>query len=570
MLSTPYDQGSLATRGGGAPPSSPARRYIGECAQSLESALTPLMAALFDKVDDALYDLADKSPSNGLYTVYFDGMRIIRKQHRSIQLNFLRLLREGADNVAAGLLKRSPSPSLESGSQDFGLIQDAELEEILAIDNLVSKADSRYRRDLMEMNHYLGGLLDRDSFDGRSNPFGPSAICEAFRGALNTAQQLEPPIRLVLYKLFDKNVTDRLGDFYAGCVKLALAGGHRPGSGFAYLLHRGTGAEPPPDAGSDATAPNRRQTPELRETPSLPFEKFQELLGRQRPADAGRAGSRHGGAPLETSELLAVLSSLDSIAVGQGALSPGSLRANLSAILESQAGETRDLARKDQDTLDLVFMFFEHLLQGNGLPDPIKVLIGRMQIPVAKLALLDKGFFSEQGHPARQLINHIGEAAVGWSDDDRGPDSLYGMIERVVERLILDFDGDPGLFARLDRYFVAFIAREQARARAAEAQSVARLATRMPDSEQRAVTAALEACMARYPQVPPAVETMLREGWQPAMLAAYRSDRTESGAWRAGLELADRLLWSVQPKTDLEDRRQLLRWIPDKIGRAHV
>ena len=563
-MGTPYEKGTPA--GSGAPPSIQARHYVGECARLLDTAIPPLMTALFDKVDDALYDLADKSTSNGLHTVYFDAMRIIRKQRNAIQLNFLRLLRQGADQVAAGFLKCDPSSSPDPSSQDFGLVQDAELEEILAIDNLVSKADSRYRGDLMEMNHYLGGLLDRDSLDGRCNPFGPYAICEAFRGALDTAQQLEPPIRLVLYKLFDKNVTDRLGDYYTGCVKLALAGGHRSGAGFAHLLHRGTGAAATAGGTSAATAPEPAPVPEpeLPQTLSLPFETMQELLGRQRPPDSGGRG-RAGRVTLQTSELLAVLSNLDAVAVGQEALTPVALRASLAAILGSRSDEVRGLAPRDEDTLDLVFMFFEHLLQGNALPDPIKVLIGRMQIPVAKLALLDKGFFSEQGHPARQLLNHIGEAAVGWSDDDRGPDSLYGMIERVVERLILDYDGDPGLFARLDRYFVAFIAREQNRARATEAQSIAQAATRMPDAEYRAVAAALDACMARYPQVPPAVESILREGWQPAMLVAYRSERPDSAAWQAGLELADLLLWSVQPKTDAEQRRQLLRRIPELL-----
>ncbi len=561
-MNNPGEQVALGARVLSVSPA--ARRYIGECARLLEAALSPLTGALFDKVDDALYDLADKSVSNGLYTVYYDGMRIIRKKRHGIQLNFSRLIREVADRAASGVLvEHGESLVPDYGSLDYGLVPEAELEESLAIDNLVSKADSRYRRDLMEMNHHLAALLNREQLDGRCNPFGPAALCEAFRGALDTAPELEPQIRLVLYKLFDKNVTDRLGEFYADCVKLALAGGHTSGAGFAHLVRRSADGARTSGAASEASTRGRGPAASLPETLSLPFETLQELLGRQRPRGPEPAGQNR--VVLDTSELLTVLNNIGAVAVRKGAPSPTSLRASLSSVLGLQKGEVRALNRNDEDTLDLVFMFFEHLLQGNALPDPIKALIGRLQIPIAKLALLDKGFFSDPEHPARQLLNHMGEAAVGWSDDDRGPDGLYGMIERVVDRLILDFDGEPGLFAQLDRYFVAYIAREQARARAAEADSVGDLATQVPDSEQRAVAAALDACLARYPQVPAAVEAILREGWRPAMLVAYQSGRREGGAWQAGLALAERLLWSVQPKADAEERRQLLRSIPELL-----
>lgn len=59
------------------------------------------------------------------------------------------------------------------------------------------------------------------------------------------------------------------------------------------------------------------------------------------------------------------------------------------------------------------------------------------------------------------------------------------------------------------------------------------------------------------------VESILREGWQVAMLAIYRQSGTDSSAWRRGLELAEQLLWSVQPKLGAQERRQLLRRIPE-------
>ncbi|MEG3012810.1 MAG: DUF1631 family protein, partial [Pseudomonas sp.] len=73
------------------------------------------------------------------------------------------------------------------------------------------------------------------------------------------------------------------------------------------------------------------------------------------------------------------------------------------------------------------------------LPDSLKALIARLQIPMLKVAVLDKSFFSRGSHPARRLLNEIGTAALGWGKrDDYQRDSLYVRIEQVVQRLLND------------------------------------------------------------------------------------------------------------------------------------
>jgi hypothetical protein len=553
------DNANLTTQDDQARPSDqlPQRveRYLGACGQLLGSILPPLLTAMCDRADEALSELADKTTDPQLYRAYLDAGRILRQQQGDIQLNFFRVLRQGAASALALPPEASPSLRAEPDSQELSLLQDAELEESLAIGNLTTKAESRYRPELLEMRFHLARLLNRERLPERSNPFGPFAVCEAFRRALLLVERVEPPIRMVVYKLLDRHLMDRLGDFYRGCVALAVADGHVPGSGYAHLLRRGA------QVTAAARSPSMASALGVPATVTLPFEALQGLLALQRPGDPAQAGRR---VRVQTTELLAVLSNLGVQSLSAGVITGETWRLGLTDALRGPGPEAPALAREDEDTLDLVFLFFEHLLQGNDLPDPIKSLIGRLQIPVAKLALLDKTFFSDQAHPARRLLNHMGQAAVGWSeDDDRGPDSLYGMIERVVERLILDFDGDPTLFAQMDRFFVAFIAREESSSRSLEARSVTQIGSSPPASEEQAIGKLVEEIQARYPLVPPVVETILREGWQPAMLATLRASGTDSSAWRRGLELAERLLWSVQPKLDAEDRRQLLRRIPE-------
>ncbi|WP_296805732.1 DUF1631 family protein [Thiocapsa sp.] len=555
-------------------------RFVADSARLLGDRLPSLWSALFAKLDDALHDLADKSTNDLSYRVYFDAREILVKQRQRLQIEFLRRVTQGAGDLVGRNRepesKHGKGAGAESRFGDLALIAQSELEEILATENLVSKAESRYRIELMEFDRRFAALMGWGEVGLEENPFGPSALCHAFRDTLAALPPFEPSVKLVVYKLFDRHVMDRLDEFYRGCLRQLdpaaseILPASRPHSTSTPLSTHGM------------SGPRDRPDPPP-ETLSIPFDALRTLLSRQRPSSAPRSDS--GRVRIATAELLSLLDNLGVApdpAVGYPA-SESFLRAQLSAAFSGEDRPRYALAERDEDTLDLVFLFFEHLLAGGAIPDPIKILIGRMQIPVAKMALLDKEFFSNDTHPARVLINNIGRAAIGWSESDgRGPDSLYGMIERVVERLVLDFDGDPKLFVRMDRYFRAFRAREDARAFGVvgdpqagphAGMSIGLRSSGTPvldadragvsvDPAQESVVAAIADRVAPYAQIPSAVEVILHEGWSLVLLAIHRTRGVDSSEWQAALELIDRLLWSVSAKRTAEERRQLLHRIP--------
>ncbi|MSQ59826.1 MAG: DUF1631 family protein [Betaproteobacteria bacterium] len=51
------------------------------------------------------------------------------------------------------------------------------------------------------------------------------------------------------------------------------------------------------------------------------------------------------------------------------------------------------MGEADNMTLDIVSMLFDQILDDKKIPDAMKVLIGRLQIPILKVAILDKSFF---------------------------------------------------------------------------------------------------------------------------------------------------------------------------------
>jgi len=114
-----------------------------------------------------------------------------------------------------------------------------------------------------------------------------------------------------------------------------------------------------------------------------------------------------------------------------------------------KSGKSRVVEEADEDVINLVALLFEFILNDHAVPDAFKALIARLQIPMLKLAVLDKSLFSRAGHPARRLLNEIASAAIGWSPAEGNPrDSLYLRIEQVVQRLLNDFAEDPAIFFR--------------------------------------------------------------------------------------------------------------------------
>src|SRR5690606_27799687 len=86
---------------------------------------------------------------------------------------------------------------------------------------------------------------------------------------------------------------------------------------------------------------------------------------------------------------------------------------NLIVQLEQQSGIRADIGRVDDEVINLVNMLFEFILQDRNLAAPMKNLISRLQIPIVKVALLDKTFFTKGGHAARRLLNDMATAALG-------------------------------------------------------------------------------------------------------------------------------------------------------------
>jgi hypothetical protein len=115
----------------------------------------------------------------------------------------------------------------------------------------------------------------------------------------------------------------------------------------------------------------------------------------------------------------------------------------------SPQGRPLELAEEDGDTIDLVGMLFDHITRNVREGSGASSLLTRLHVPVLRVALGDKTFFTRRSHPARELLNTIAETGARWIDDSDADPDLTRKMQLVVEHVSADFDGDLAIFENL-------------------------------------------------------------------------------------------------------------------------
>ncbi|MCB1801706.1 MAG: DUF1631 domain-containing protein [Gammaproteobacteria bacterium] len=563
---------------------------VAVCRSHLADTLPRLMQELFEHLDDELYQLADKSASDVLQTRYFDAMRELRKLREPIEQSFLKGQLTRFDDFWL-----HPQPAAGQGAasdaaeDELSLVENDELEENLAVSGMVSKAENRYHRELFALNMRLAQLVGVPDLSTRQNPVGPYALADGFRSAMRQWNG-DLGVRLVVFKMFDRYVMAYVGGLFDDLNDTLVEAGVLP-----KIVQR-VRRNPVAPSVQRARQESEQHTDDGAVTSAAAAgdEVSQEqilgmlgqLLSTRRGVGSAKLystrlpgcdGAHYTNLPaVQSSELLDALHSLQREASIEAPVSPqeieqlqGEMLVNLGRQLDMGSTEApaRRLHQVDQDVIDVIGMLFDFILDDSNVPDAMKALIGRLQIPMLKVAVMDRSFFSNKQHPARRLLNTLARAGMAWVDDgDRSAKSLYGRIETAVTRILGDFSEDVGLFAQVHDEFSNFIEREARGAEVAEERinQVTRGQEQLLIARRR-VAEVLNEFRIANPELPMAVVNILREGWHDVMLLAFLREGEESVAWKHAYESVEELIWSVQPKVDPNDRQKLLKAIPDLL-----
>lgn len=223
----------------------------------------------------------------------------------------------------------------------------------------------------------------------------------------------------------------------------------------------------------------------------------------------------------------------------------------------------------DRGTVDALAEVFDYVFADKAIPLELKYVIGRLQIPVLKAAIIDRDFFLSSAHPARKLVDALAAAAVGWSQEMGETDPLYVCIDATVKRVLAEFDHDLELFRVCLAEFEAFL---QAHAQRAEVQI-------KPAATQEQVREAREAALAHADGVvhqcihavpieeplEPFLLPFLTHQWREVLANAWLQVDTDPAPWHQAVSAMDQVIWSTRPKPLPDERRRLMALLPELV-----
>ena len=234
----------------------------------------------------------------------------------------------------------------------------------------------------------------------------------------------------------------------------------------------------------------------------------------------------------------------------------------------TQIGNNVD--QTDATTMDIVAMLFDQIFGDKRVPYALKVLIGRLQIPVVKVAVLDKKFFSKKSHPARRLLDTLGEFALGLDESFDQNSPVYKKLEEIVQRLLDGFEDDIEIFETLNEDLLALVRDENQRAEEAAKEAARKIAYMERLEVGKAVAQFEIKKRAEATRISQLVLTFLADEWVKLLLLAYARHGSDSDAWKSALETMDLLIWSVNHKQSVDERRKLAAMLPGLLKRLQA
>ena len=220
------------------------------------------------------------------------------------------------------------------------------------------------------------------------------------------------------------------------------------------------------------------------------------------------------------------------------------------SVLQNQVRIVRDSEAAQQVspigsvTIDIVAMLFDFVFNDDELPATVKSLVGQLQIPVLKVAMLDQSFFGNRQHPARRSRrHHRRSAALGPAPTKTTRSSAAGTagyphpagIETNVEIFRKRSANSRDL-----RHRARGGGNSHARSRRRRWSSAGK--RRRSCERVQAAPAA-----ARVPQ-PEVVRQFIADQWAAVPRQKALTHEAEHPSWHDTIEVAEQLIWSVAAK----------------------
>lgn len=421
--------------------------------------LKPAIRDYYDKLDDSLFDLAEKAESNQLQGDYFNAMREVRKKKDLMVRKFSENIQQVFKLFKAGKYNyygNKKAVAADDTADGLSLVDESELDQELAVSNIIDKANTFLHQQLFAFEKRFTLLAAGSELKIQEIPVSPEVTVKSFTETfahLNVSVTVE----LIMLKLFERSLIPNLTAPYQEINDFLIKEGIYPNLKFRV----GRGGSAP----QRSPLPHNQQAQPMDEQglPASDAHGMQDMPAQAQPMHSGHYVSdnnyeminqlmnrRHLSMPQNINmpvfegtvvdNVLDVLQmeELQNLNSRQHSISPIDVKNELLNRLRSfdQGGEDKQIKQQDEDTIDLVGMLFQFLVEDRNLPHRIQALLAKLQIPYLHLALHDRKLFANKENPARKLLDNIAKASVGWTEEDDKKGKFINKIETIVQSIL--------------------------------------------------------------------------------------------------------------------------------------
>lgn len=560
---------------------SPAANLARASREMVASRVGKSLGEILSKSVDELFAGAEKSRLDETRSLYLSAMELARDRGAEVATTFSHELVLGFDKTAGWEASRQ---KITPKKLELSLLEHGDLEESLASINLSNSIVAECSQELYGLERRMGALLNKPELAAKENPLGSEVIASAVVAAL---KQVDCPIKtsMLLVSLIGKYLPVEVKSVYQYVNLYLVEKGVLPNIRMSVKkVPTGSGSASPGGAPGNA-APVSMQpmnsgtgsASSQMHDPGL-FSALRQLLsvgvGAIQSGLIGLTGGGGGGkgqGDFSPPDMTAVhaLTRLqtgrpDELGREMPSLAGIDLSNGMSNMLHGikASGVMGNMGQMDSMTLDIVAMLFDFILDDKRIPDSMKALIGRLQIPVLKVAMLDKAFFSQKTHPVRKLLDKLAETSIGWNDAEGHESGLYRKVDELVQRATGEFDDNIDLFTDLLSDLEQYLLGEKEHVDELTGVSAQLIYQREQLEIGRGVAHEVVRERVGSHRMPSAIREFLASTWERFMQDAWIKGGAEGEPWIRAIKTMDDLLWSIGPKDGPEDRKKLVGLLP--------
>ena len=414
-------------------------RMLNDCRELAMKRLSGSLHEMLVDVEEDLFQMAEASYDREMQNLYLEVRGKAKEKWPKIEAAFSRHYIDVFNHKMRGEMDTAMK-TLAASTQELRLVEEDDLAESIAMQELAARLREQNEDELSLLGERVAMLLGKNELKDEDNPISPQAVCDALKLACNEIEG-SVKLKLVLLKQIEQHVSSALHAVYADLNSEMVRWNVLPDLRSAYRK----AVSSPSSARSTSTA----APPDAAPTQGEPggggdlFAALQQLMQVQSEGMHRYAGIRQAAPTLtpvpggptyaDAASSAAIVQSgfIDSLTEMQrldtlmgeksrveGLPDLGQALGTMNILHQVKANSlAHGVGQLDAITIDIVAMLFDFIFDDAKIPDAIKALVGRLQIPVLKVAMLDKSFFSSKAHPARKLLDGISRAAVAWGDD---------------------------------------------------------------------------------------------------------------------------------------------------------